>query len=208
MKSLHKSKGPGIHGVPKSTKIKELAVILDEQWENMGQTDKWKYEEMQEKAQNFFDTYYTDLQVQKKVKKMSAQKLYQMEANITNEELPRSKQIKTAQINKNWKALSEGQQSEVGERLKDFYYMKEVFEKLPDAKKSKTPPKKKSISSSVETKKGSEVEKDDQNNEDHLVDGFDLGSVQEVVFPLPTTRKEENLEDKKFKSVSVKKVSK
>tara|TARA_B110000285_G_scaffold190978_1_gene218493 strand:- start:423 stop:638 length:216 start_codon:yes stop_codon:yes gene_type:complete len=50
MKSLHKSKGPGIHGVPKSTKIKELAVILDEQWENMGQTDKWKYEEMQEKA--------------------------------------------------------------------------------------------------------------------------------------------------------------
>tara|TARA_B110000285_G_scaffold190978_1_gene218492 strand:- start:60 stop:209 length:150 start_codon:yes stop_codon:yes gene_type:complete len=49
--------------------------------------------------------------------------------------------------------------------------MKEVFEKLPDAKKSKTPPKKKSISTSVETKK------DDLNNEDHLVDGFDLGSV-------------------------------
>ena len=161
MKSLHKSKGPGIHGVPKSTKIKELAVILDEQWENMGQTDKWKYEEMQEKAQNLFDTHHTDLQVQKKVKKMSAQKLYQMEANITNEELPRSKQIKTAQINKNWKALSEGQQSEVGERLKDFQYMKEVFEKAPDAKKSKTLPKKKSISTSVETKKGSEVEKDD-----------------------------------------------
>jgi hypothetical protein len=85
--------------------------------------------------------------------------------------------------------------------------MKELFEKLPDAKKSKTPPKKKSISSSVETKKSSEVEKDDQNNEDHLVDGFDLGSVQEVVFPLPTTKIEENLEDKKFKSVSVKKVS-
>ena len=65
--------------------------------------------------------------------------------------------------------------------------MKEVFEKLPDAKKSKTPPKKKSISTSVETKKN------DLNNEDHLVDGFDLGSVQELVLPLPPTKKEENL---------------
>jgi hypothetical protein len=30
MKAIHKAKGPGIHGVPKTTKMKELTVILDE----------------------------------------------------------------------------------------------------------------------------------------------------------------------------------
>ena len=41
-----------------------------------------------------------------------------------------------------------------------------------------------------------------------MVDGFDLGSVKEVVFPLPTPSKEENVVDKKPSKSAPKKVSK